>query len=335
MNSDSITAAKLPQLQNLIKRDPSAYKEEFELQLRHFESELEIFKLRPTANSERFTDLLSFLSHVASCYRDRCAQIPTQLVELLETGANTLHPDVRAKLLQALILLRNRGLLDPLVLLKLSFKLISITDKALRVNLRDYIVQDIKMINHDKNNEKLNRRVQAYLFGVVAEDGGVTARKTVEILSELYRRRIWTDSRTVNVIGSACASPATRVMVAGINFFLGIEAKMDEDEEEEKVLEVTEVNYHEHSKKTKKRARQVKRQIDRNQKIKRENEQKQLETVPLFPAIQLLHNPQDLAEAVFARLKQSGIRFEVKLLMMNFISRLIGCHGLHVLPFYR
>ena len=247
MNSDSITAAKLPQLQNLIKRDPEAYKDEFELQFRHFQSELEIFQLRPTSDSDRFTDLLTFMSHVSVCYREKCANIPTQLLDLMDKNAMTLHPDVRAKLLQALILLRNRNLLDPLVLLKLAFKLMSITDKSLRVNLKDYIIQDIKQINQDKHNDKLNRRVQAYLYGVVGEDSGVTARKTVEILADLYRKRIWTDARTVNVIGSACTNQATRVMIAGINFFLGIESKMEEDEEEEKVtIEEKNVNYHEH-----------------------------------------------------------------------------------------
>lgn len=49
---------KLPQLQNLIKRDPEAYKEEFMMQKRHFESELEIFRTRPTKDSDRFTGSL-------------------------------------------------------------------------------------------------------------------------------------------------------------------------------------------------------------------------------------------------------------------------------------
>ena len=56
--------------------------------------------------------------------------------------------------------------------------------------------------------------------------------------------------------------------------------------------------------------------------------------VPLFPAIQLLHSPQTLVEKLFIKLKSSGERFEIKLLIMNFISRLIGCHKLIVLPFY-
>lgn len=333
--SDAITASRLPQLQNLIKRDPAAYREEFEMQYRHFESEMDIFRLRPTKDSTRFTDLITFISHTASCYRDICGDVPSKLLELVDAHAVVLHPDVRAKLLQALMLMRSKQMMDPLVLIKLGFRLIAIQDKSLRVTVKDYIVQDIKTMNQDKVNEKLNRRVQAFLFSVVSDDESVTARKTVGILAELYRRRIWTDARTVNVIGSACANKATRVMVAAINFFLGIECKMDDDDEEEKVAEISPVNFHEHSKKTKKRSRIVKKQIDRNLKIKREKESKSGEATPLFPAIQLLRDPQDLAEKLFSKLKQAGQRFEVKLLIMNFISRLIGCHQLNLLSFYR
>jgi protein SDA1 len=332
--SDAITASRLPQLQNLIKRDPLAYREEFEMQYRHFESELDIFRLRPTKDSGRFTDLLTFISHTAACYKDLCKDVPLRLLELVDTNAVILHPDVRAKLLQALMLMRSKQMLDPLVLIKLGFRLISIQDKNLRVTVKDYIVQDIKAMNHDKRNEKLNRRVQAFLFSVVADDESVTARKTVDILAELYRRRIWTDARTVNVLGSACVNKATRVMVAAINFFMGIESKMEDDDDDEKVLDVTTVNFHEHSKKTKKRSRIIKKQIDRNLKLKREKENKSGEAIPLFPAIQLLRDPQELAEKLFSKLKQAGQRFEIKLLIMNFISRLIGCHTLNLLSFY-
>ena len=37
----------LPQLQNLIKRDPESYREEFLQQYRHFASTLTVFELNP------------------------------------------------------------------------------------------------------------------------------------------------------------------------------------------------------------------------------------------------------------------------------------------------
>jgi len=186
----------------------------------------------------------------------------------------------------------------------------------------------------NKTNEKINKQIQALLFDIVSEDTSVAARKSVEILSDLYRKKIWTDARTVNVLACACTSKSSRVLVSAISFFLGIDVKMMEDEDEDMKSQLTEINYHEHSKKTKKRLRQVKRQQDRNKKVQRDKQGAKILT-PLFPAIQLINNPQSLAEKLLARLRQSGEKFEVRLLCMNFVSRLIGCHELILLGFYR
>ena len=238
MNKKISLTMRLPQLQNFIKRDPDGYKEEFMMQKRHFDSELEIFKMRPTKDSEKFSELVTFMCHVAACYKndDINKELSNSLIILLEEHAMTLNPDIRAKLFQSLILLRNKNVLDPLILLKLSFKLFSVPDKPLRISLCEYIINDIKTINANKHNDKLNRSIQALLYNIVNTDHAISARKTVEILSELYRRRVWTDARTVNVIASACLSPLTRVFVSAINFFLGIETQMYEDEEDEKTL---------------------------------------------------------------------------------------------------
>jgi protein SDA1 len=49
-----------------------------------------------------------------------------------------------------------------------------------------------------------------------------------------------------------------------------------------------------------------------------------------------LHNAQGLAEAVFQKLTRvsSSLAYEVKLLMMNFVTRLVGNHELMLLPLY-
>ena len=36
--------------------------------------------------------------------------------------------------------------------------------------LGDYIINDIKIINQKKNNDKLNRAIQAFLFTIVTEE---------------------------------------------------------------------------------------------------------------------------------------------------------------------
>ena len=226
MSRKVLVTLRLPQLQNLIKRDPASYREEFLQQHKHFASELEIFRLRPTSIAERFCELLGFISQVASCYPEDTHDLSIQLMGLMETHGNVLHPDVRAKLFQALVTLRNKNQVDPLDLLRLCFRLFPIQDKTLRASLSNYIFNDIKNLNLKKKDEKLNKQLQAALFKVVAEDTTITARKSVEILAQLYRRRVWTDERTVNVIGTACRSKCSRVLMTALNFFLGIETQV-------------------------------------------------------------------------------------------------------------
>jgi len=65
-NRAALLPTNIPQLQNLIKRDPLSYKEEFLQQLRHFESSRAIFELKPEELSTDFQDLINFIAQVRS-----------------------------------------------------------------------------------------------------------------------------------------------------------------------------------------------------------------------------------------------------------------------------
>lgn len=56
----------LPQLQNLIKRDPESYKDEFVQQYNYFKNTLEIFKLNPEKENKSLEELVMFLAQVRS-----------------------------------------------------------------------------------------------------------------------------------------------------------------------------------------------------------------------------------------------------------------------------
>jgi len=58
---------------------------------------------------------------------------------------------------KALILLRNKKLVEPVALLELFFELFRCQDKVLRKFLFAYIVNDIKTINSKKKDPKLNK----------------------------------------------------------------------------------------------------------------------------------------------------------------------------------
>lgn len=148
------------------------------------------------------------------------------------------------------------------------------TSSTLRGFIRKTILSDIRTANLRTKNHKLNRAVQAMLFGmvergmeaeVVGDKGklkaaagpgsnGEEAMWAVVLSKELWRKGIWcvyifqklsttssyspsrTDSKTVSIIALGCFHPVTKVQSASLHFFLGSdEEKEDSDDEEEDV----------------------------------------------------------------------------------------------------
>lgn len=326
---------QLTLLQGLVKRDPVAYKEEFLSQLKSLEAEVQLLRIQPSRHSDRLIELLEFTSHTVVCYEEDAIQYFSLLMNILETFFQLMHPDIRLKIFQSAILVKSKIDVDQLVLLKLSFRLLSLNDKVFRTHLLKFILSDVKLLSKGKNSAQYNRQIQSFIHKFISEETSLTAQKSVEVISELYRRRIWADSRTVNIIASACLNPSNKVSIAAVSFFLGIDTLMAEDEDEvAEALNQPEINKHEHSKKTKSRGRDVQRQKAKAAKLQRDAQKGKDNQGPLLPAIVMINDPHSLAEHIFKKIRSGGEKFEQKLLLMNFASQLIGCHKLILLSFY-
>lgn len=64
MGRGILLTSNLPQLQNLIKRDPAAYREEFLQQWNHYDSIRQIFLASPSEHAQHFRELVAFISQV-------------------------------------------------------------------------------------------------------------------------------------------------------------------------------------------------------------------------------------------------------------------------------
>ena len=95
---------------------------------------LALHRQSPSADSRELIASISFAAHVGPCYPALTAGLPAQLGALLEEHHAALDPALRGALLQALILLRNRGMMPALQLLQLCFRCFRGRDKALRAN---------------------------------------------------------------------------------------------------------------------------------------------------------------------------------------------------------
>ncbi|KDQ60554.1 hypothetical protein JAAARDRAFT_190731 [Jaapia argillacea MUCL 33604] len=360
MGRGVLLTSNLPQLQNLIKRDPTGYKEEFLQQWNHYTSIRQIFQINPDEQAHHFRELVSFISQVASCYPKETADFPTQLSSLLLENYGTLSPDTRKTLVQNLVMLRNKDVITSIELLKTLFPLLPrTTSSTLRASIRKTILSDIRNANMRTKNHKLNRAVQAMLFGmvergmeaqVVGDKGKARAARTanggstghgeeamwaVVLTKELWRKGVWSDAKSVSIIALGCFHPVTKVQSASIHFFLGSdEEKEDSDEDDDDGPDVKSLQ---HRREINKKTRSGDKKLQRTMKsVKKKRQNKKQEIAANFPALQLLNDPQTFAEKLYDLLNRHDKRYSLdhKVLMMQLLSRVMGAHKLCVLAFY-
>ena len=176
--------------------------------------------------------------------------------------------------------------------------------------------------------------------------GRLEALWAVRIAAEMWRRHIWTDARTVALLALACTHPHPKVQASAIRFFLGDlhaaeTGAVDSDEDDDNNVDVGRMK-HQHrvgrkSRSGERRIRQAKSQARKRQK---ESESASLDKedqdTSNMAALHLLHDPQSFAERLFENLSRGDKRhsLEIKIRLMQLISRVIGTHRLCVLPLY-
>lgn len=188
-----LNASNLPALQNLIKRDPVSYEDDFRAQWNHYDSLRQIYAgvagidagMMAAASGvdgvtaagtrglnkeqeDKFIALLSFVTQLAPSFPDITRPLFQQLSVLLLEHHTTIGKDVRSACVRSLVLMRNRDVISSEQLLKTLFPLLLASpSSALRTLLQRTITTDLRNANAKSKNHSLNRVVQGLLFGVV------------------------------------------------------------------------------------------------------------------------------------------------------------------------
>ncbi|KAK9459631.1 SDA1-domain-containing protein [Lipomyces oligophaga] len=357
-------------LQNLVRRDPNSYKDEFLVQYRHYLSQKEILSLNPAnmPDPEAFSDLVGFLAHVSVCYPAETKTFPDDLGLLLTQHHTVLPVNLREKIVQSLVLLKNRNVISAERLVQILFPLLTTTNsKAFRKEIYNTIVRLLKHANRTAKAPKLNRSVQTLLFTLLESSDGSAAAPdglwAARLTRELWRRSIWDDARSVEIMKQSALHGNSKVAMAGVIFFLSAdrerekalkkrsgaddssdESGSDSDSESDadtgysRAKSATAAMKHrlELNKKSGKRARKLEAAVKSLRR--KERGASNLETHLNFSAIHLLHDPQGFADRLFtdSLSRNSGNRFnlEQRIQILNLVSRLIGVHKLSLLALY-
>ena len=214
------------------------------------------YRIQPNF-SHNFCGLLQ----VAHCYQDELSGFPEEIHELLKTHASALDSELRMTLCRALILLQHKNMFPIITLLELFFRLLRVNDKLLRKMLYTHIITDIKRLNVKRANNQVNlvrniqvnilnvfmcilmvykyacvvhlQAMQNFMYAMLQDSSPVAGKMSLDVLIELYRKNIWNNTKTVQVIATACFSKTTKIMVAALKFFLGSEKKNEEESDED------------------------------------------------------------------------------------------------------
>jgi protein SDA1 len=82
-------------------------------------------------------------------------------------------------------------------------------------------------------------------------------------------------------------------------------------------------------KKTRKRQKKTERALRAVKKSKKSSN-----SIPVFSALNLIYDPHDFAEKLFKLVETTNEAFEIKLAILDLISRLIGIHSLFLPNFH-
>ncbi|CAD2221604.1 NUC130/3NT domain/SDA1, putative [Angomonas deanei] len=331
-------------LQNRTRRDPESYKEEFLAQLEHFIASSASILTHPTPNPQ-YLAVLNYVCHVSHCFPKESRKVADIVLELLcSSKGNSLRTELRHALLKCLMLLRSKGIVTPEETFPILFTLLQERDKPTRKMILTHIVGDIRRNNMPgaKNGAAINKKMQNFLFSVMAEDDPIQARCAEVVMIDLYRRRVWCDERTVEVLTQACFSKHTPILRTALRFFLLQMPKIssiDDTVDTEEVDPGRDISKMKQKLKIVKKTSKRERILQRNMKSVRRKYNKEEKEEEAFAKqhvdpIRLLRDPNGFVERLLARLRKTSERFEVRLLYLNVIARVVSEHEVVHLPLY-
>jgi len=338
MKSAFLANMTLHTLQDKIKRQPELYKKEFNTHFQIFKELLNNLKENPAKKDDRMEDYLKFMAHISAVYKDEIGEfLSSEIINVLQQYFSILNPSIRMTLVTCLKIMRGKDVVTPGVVLPVLLKLFRCDDKSLRKFIHVVVVQDMKKLNQTHKVVNINRKLQNFIYTMVQDPNEGASRRSLNVMIELYKRKIWNDDKTVNVISEGCFSNNPKIVVSACKFFLTLDYDYDSDsdseEDEHKKDKIALLKERTKSKKmTKNRESKLDRAI--KQEKRKQNRKGLVKFSTDFLPIDLIFDPPAFTEKLFSKLKKSNDIYEVKLYMLRLISRMIGRHKIQLLQFY-
>lgn len=190
-------------------------------------------------------------------------------------------------------------------------------------------------MNIHHKNVKINQQIRSYIHDHLLKHSDKMAQKTLQMMIDLYKRNIWTDNRSVNIISDGCFNQSNKIKLIAAHFLMSTTEPLEEMEEssDEDAVNPSDIKFKKgitkHTKNKEKKIEKDKKKAARRLR-KKEVQGRKCNFMP----IDLIYNPQDFSEKLFNIMAKKNTKFTHKIIFMSLVARLIWRHRLIILPFY-
>jgi len=334
LNQRMATRSKLQEYASKVKRDPSLFEKEVHQFNEEFNNLTAALEEQPSSHDQRLIEVTGFLAQVSAYYLGTLDRLPSRLIQLIETYAPVMHPEVRKAFFSAIVLLRNREQVASRSVIKLCLKLFRLPDKNLRSQAFSYIIKDVKRVNKYAMHTKLNKEAVEWCREMFLDSNITAAKRALHVMMTLYKLRIWNDPRSINVLAEACLSKQARLAMTAGSFFLAADAQdlesESEDEEEAPDSEII------GAKKSKGKIAERERQKKNYDKRLRRKLRKKQSMNPTFLCIDKITDPHRFVEELIHSCQRqfSKGNYELKLVLLRLAARVAARHKLQIYELY-
>ena len=109
----------------------------------------------------------------------------------------------------------------------------SVSNIATQLIETSFVCNHMKQLNANSKNNNINRKLQNFILGLLQDPNEDAAKRSLNVMIELYKRRVWNDDKTVNAIWQGVMHSNPKICAAACKFFLILEYDMDDSMSED------------------------------------------------------------------------------------------------------
>lgn len=199
-------------MENFVFRFPADHVEQIQESYQEFLSLLQLYADQPHEINKRFEKLLYDLSHVIH-HHPFAKEFADNLFSFLETHPESLRGDIRLQLVQAIIVLHNKEVIDTITAIEHLIPLFRLNDKTTRRCIYGHFINRIPF--HQTTSTK--HALQKFISN---EYDSRVCFKTLQLIVDIFYKENKEDMKTINFIARCLNSNDSRIINIIVSFFL-------------------------------------------------------------------------------------------------------------------